>query len=127
MILSNCTKADIDHALEFVNQKFYGNIRLNNYQQLSKTGLRHRVTLSALDSHKDGAYLSRRMEAFGHKARHTTSACWHAHGTFFDALPYGTRIYTMGKLHMASDMWSDTNIGSQMYPIYASDSCECNG
>lgn len=125
MILSNCTKQDIDKALADVNGEFDGNIRLNNYQQLSGTGLRHRVTLRVPDSHGKGVHLSPHMEAFGHKPRHTTSACWHAHGRFFDALPYGTRIRTNGKVIMAGDMWDDFNIGSRMFPIHASESCEC--
>jgi len=125
MILSNCTKADIDKALEAVNRVFGGNIRIKNYCQLSGTGLRHRVTLRVIDSHGDGAHLSRYMEAFGHKARHTISACWHVHGKFFDNLPHRTKITSMGKVTMAGDLWNDFNVGSVLYPIYASDSCEC--
>jgi len=125
MIISNCTKKDIDQALDITNQEFNNNIRLNNYQQLSGTGLRHRVTLRVKDSHGSGAHLSRYMEPFGHKPRRTISACWHVHGTFFDALPYGTKIYTGGKLHMAGDLWDNFNIGSTIYPIFASDSCNC--
>jgi hypothetical protein len=125
VILSNCTKEDIDKALAEVNREYDNNVRLNNYAQLSRTGLRHRVTLRVLNSHGSGAHLSRSMEAFGRKARHTTSACWHVHGAFFDALPYGTRIFSRGKVRMAGDMWDDMNIGSIMYPVYASESCEC--
>lgn len=125
MIVSNCTKKDIDLALDHIKQRFNGNVRLNNYQQLSNTGLRHRVTLRVNDSHGGGANLSRHMEQFGHKARHTTSACWHVHGYFFDALPHGTKIYSRGKLTMAGDMWDDFSVGSIAYPMYASDSCEC--
>jgi len=125
MILSNCTKDDIDGALDSVNQKFNGNIRLNNYHQLSGTGLRHRVTLRVIDSHGNGAHISRRMEIFGGKPRHTTSACWHVHGHFFDALPYGTRITSGGRVFNAGDMWGDSIGGSVMCPLYASDSCNC--
>lgn len=125
MILSNCTKQDIDKALGVVNDEFDNNVRLNNYQQLSRTGLRHRVTLRVIDSKGEGAHISRHMEPFTGKSRRTTSACWHVHGRFFDALPYGTRITTRGKVVMAGDMWDDFNIGSIMYPIYASESCRC--
>jgi len=124
MILSNCTKDDIDGALDSVNQKYKGNIRLNNYQQLSGTGLRHRVTLRVIDSKGEGAHISRHMEIFGGKPRHTTSACWHVHGHFIDAL-YGTKITSGGRVFNAGDMWSDFNAGSVMFPLYASDSCNC--
>lgn len=123
MILSNCTKGDIDQALATANWNFNDNIRLNNYKQLSGTGLRHRVTLRVIDSHGEGAHLSRSL--FGKKARHTTSACWHVHGCFFDALPHGTKISNRGKLFMAGDMWDDFDIGSVIHPIFASESCNC--
>lgn len=125
MILSNCTKDDIDKALAKVNEEFDHNIRLNNYQQLSGTGLRHRVTLRVWDSHGSGAHLSKLMVSYGHKVRHTISACWHVHGRFFDTLPYDTRITTKGKPFMAGDIWDDFNIGSVIYPVYASESCDC--
>jgi len=125
MILSNCTKRDINKALAHVNHRFAGNIMLNNYQQMSGSGLRHRVTLRVLDSHGEGAHISRHMEAYGHKARRTNSACWHVHGEFFDTLPHGTRITSLGKVVMAGDMWNDFSIGSVMFTIFASESCNC--
>ncbi len=125
MILSNCSKKDIDHALSAVNQTFSDNVKLNNYQQLSGTGLRHHVTLRVLDYSGSGAHLSRNMEPYGYKARRTTSACWHVHGRLFDALPHGTKITSNGKVTMARDMWDDFSTGSAMYPMYASDSCKC--
>ena len=124
MILFNCTKADIDKALSIVNEKFSGNVRLNNYQAIRLDPGSHRVTLRVLDSHGSGAHLS--MHMYTGRSRRTISACWHVHGTFFDALPYGTRIRSNGKVTMAGDMWNDFNVGSTMYPCYASDSCECN-
>jgi len=125
MILSNCTKVDIDHALDSVNQRYEGNIRLNNYQQLSGTGLRHRVTLRVNDSHGKGAHISRSMEVFGGKPRRTTSACWHVHGHFFDTLPYGTKITSGGRVFNAGDMWSNFDVGPVMHPMVANESCNC--
>ncbi len=125
MIISKCSKADIDYAIIEVNARYNQNIKLNNYECLNGIGTRHRVTLRVLDSHGPGAHLSRAMEAWGHHARRTTSACWHIHGQFFDALPSGTKIQSRGITLRAGNHWLDFNVGSIMYPVYASESCLC--
>lgn len=63
------------------------------------------------------------------KRRRIASACWHVHGHFFDAL-YGVNkkavIVSRGnKITNDYGNWEDTNIGSQMYPYYFSDACNC--
>jgi len=127
-MIINTTKENIQYALDEANKEFEGNLEFNNLQRLSDN--RYRVTLRVKDSHGKGARLGipqrdwQTGEVTG-KARHLISACWHAHGRFFDKLPEGTRIQTGGNTTYAGDKWEDFNIGSKIFPYYISEACEC--
>lgn len=126
-----CKYRDLFSALETVNQKYDGNVTFTEGTPARYTNkdLDWRVRLGVKDSHKAGAKMSIRFDApFGscqEKHRHTRAACWHVHGAFFDALPQGATIVSRGKTIHAGDAWEDFNVGSLMFPIYASESCEC--
>lgn len=116
MIAKNVTLDDLESALAKANEKFSGNLRWNRYPE--KAGRGYRFTLRVSDSKGPGARL-------GFSGRHMTSACWHAHGTFFDALPREA-VVKAGELTIRpGDMWQDRNIGSMMQPLYYSEACEC--
>ena len=119
-MIINATQKELQTALDKANESFDGNLQFNNFQRLSDT--RYRVTLRVKDSHGKGARLG--FPHFG-KQRHLISACWHAHGTFFDALPEGTKIMTRGNTTYAGDPWQDFDIGSMIHPYYMSEACEC--
>ena len=58
-------------------------------------------------------------------------ACWHVHGHLFDNIwkvAPNAVIYT-GRITMRGpqDNWQDISVGSQMYPAYLSELCECRG
>ena len=141
-MIINATHEDIQKALDLTNKEFDNNIEFNNFQRLSDT--RHRVTLRVKESHGKGARLASYQSALYRKKdcdifrmteddyqwglkhrRHLINACWHVHGTFFDNLPVGTKINTRGNITYAGDQWEDFNIGSQMFPYYMSEACEC--
>ena len=127
-MIINAKHEDIQKALDTANKEFDNNLEFNNFQRLSDT--RHRVTLRVKASHGKGARLGfpQRNWQTGEvtrKARHLINACWHAHGTFFDALPEGTKIQTRGNTTYSGDRWEDFDIGSQIYPYYISEACEC--
>ncbi len=121
-MIINAKHEDIQKALDKANESFDGNLQFNNFQRLSDT--RYRVTLRVKDSHKKGARLGFLDYETG-KQRHLINACWHAHGTFFDALPEGTRIQAGGIVTYPGEAWQDRNIGSLMNPLYYSEACEC--
>lgn len=135
MIIST-TKENILLALTKANEKFDNNLTFNNFQRLSDT--RYRITLKVKDSHGKGARLASyqmqldswhnptNFDEAWRKRRHLISACWHAHGTFFDNLPEGTKIQTREVITYAGDAWQDFDIGSKMFPYYASEACDCN-
>ena len=116
-MIIHATRENIQAALDKANESFESNLTFNNFQRLSDT--RHRVTLRVKDSHGKGAKL-------GFTSRRTIHACWHAHGTFFDALPEGTKILTAGMITHPGEEWEDWNTGSLLRPLYASEACLCN-
>ena len=122
-MIINATREDIQKALNQANEDFNGNLMFNNFQRLSDS--RHRVTLRVKDSHGKGARLGFPSYDTG-KQRHLINACWHAHGTFFDALPHDTaiRVADFGTIY-AGDSWQDRDIGSMMQPLSLSEACEC--
>lgn len=115
MLARNVTVSDLEHALAVTNARFGGNVKFRDIRQVGKNV---RFTLAVNDSRGCGAHLAA-------SGRHTASACWHAHGTFFDALPAGATIIANGKKIHPGDEWQDWNMGSNWYPHYASELCEC--
>ena len=123
MRYTHCTSGDLVRALAHVNDKYAGNIEFNRFDKggftlrvKDHTGPGHRLHLSY---NLGGLYSQKRSH----------SACWHVHGDFFDALfeiNPGAVIYSRGKRITVEDgNWEDSNIGSQMFPVYFSESCEC--
>lgn len=125
MIVSGVSGEVLSKALEMLNKKYDNNIIWNNYVQLSSS--RFRLTLRCLSSKGLG---HRRGFSFDSlKGRHLISACWHVHGSFFDAIfnfAPDALIYARGKKITADyGNWEDTNIGSSVRPFYFSEACDC--
>jgi len=73
----NCTKKQIEKALDLTNRIFDDNIKWNRFNQDSKNCFT--VTLKVKDSSGKGA-----LE--GYSGNRTISACWHVWGTFFQII-----------------------------------------
>jgi hypothetical protein len=122
---TNATKETLEMALKNINVKYEGNVTFNRFDVHRN---RINFTLRVSNSRGPGAKVSRLMG----KERHTCSACWHAHGDFFDAifkLDEKAWIFAahVGTMEGPKDNWQDFNIGSMIYPMYFSDSCDCGG
>jgi hypothetical protein len=128
----NCLKEDLHKALALVNQKYAGNVA---FREIVPNGRGTRFTLKVVDCRKPGHRLGfehpywQTKTGKPYKPRRLTYACWHVHGDFFDAL---FEINPKAKIRARKDLitinggnWQDTNIGSQMYPQYFSEACEC--
>lgn len=150
MIARNCTEADLREALRRINEtedynnlygpsgNFEGNIR---FKRLEKNGRGFTFTLSVHESvrrgtHKGESAPGSRINAVS--GRHIAAACWHAHGRFFSALfdvNPGARVFSSfyrrangtyeGWITKDGGNWVDGQIGSLMYPVMMSESCEC--
>jgi hypothetical protein len=128
MKLTHGTQEDLQKALEIVNKQYAGNIMFNRLEG-------NTFTLKVKDSKAPGHRLG-----FAHpnwadkkgnpyKQRRLASACWHVHGYFFDALftinPKAVIRSQGNKITKYEGNWQDKNIGSEMYPMYFSEACEC--
>jgi len=139
MKATHCTTTDLQAALNIVNKKYEGNIRFNPNSNLPK-----RFTLRVNNSKGLGAALSMgylmkyyyaetsefARSAFGKvNKRHTGSACWHVHGDFFEALfvinPAAVITARGNRIDMRGGNWIDYNVGSQVFPVYAANCCDC--
>lgn len=129
MLAKNCTIAELNSALEKVNEKFDDNIR---FKRIEQTGKNIRFTLTVNNSKSKGGRI-------GHSGKRVAAACWHAHGTFFDSLLQEVnhnalivigdkKVYALGdndELTVFGN-WEDRNIGSRWMPLYYSEACECD-
>ena len=131
MEFRNVSREVLENALDAVNEMFGGNITWKrspeHIRNTRQGGPVHLATLTVKDSSGPGARRSR-------NGRRIAAACWHAHGELFDAVwereemasivvaggPSGRRIMTS-----PADNWEDQNIGSNWYPFYFSEACEC--
>ena len=129
----NATMADVQSALVEVNKLYDGNVQ---FKHLDMKGRNIQFTLRVADSHGKGARLGFPNITTG-KQRHLPDACLHVHGHFFEALfainPSAAVVGgydpdTGRKLRITKDggNWQDRNIGSQVYPLFFSEACECN-
>ena len=115
MKIYRCTVRQVVDALARANALFDNNLVFNHcYGHPTYTD----VTLRVIDSRGAGA---RR----GLSGSRLVSACWHAHGTFFDALPVPARIVTRQGTTYPGAPWVDASIGSMMNPLMYSDACGC--
>lgn len=124
MRYTHCTKGDLVRALAHINDKYAGNVEFNRLDNKN-------FTLRVKDSEGPGHRLHLHYNLDGlYSQRRSTSACWHVHGDFFDELFQinpEAMIYSAGrKITESAGNWEDWNIGSKMFPVYFSESCECN-
>jgi len=129
VLIRNATEAEIRQALATANKAFDNNLMFNRLDYAGRTRQgrpKFNVTLRVKNSHNKGARLGFPSYETG-RQRHLIGACWHAHGTFIDALPQDTEIIATGVNHpiRPNDAWNDRNIGSVMMPMYLSEACEC--
>lgn len=173
MQIRNVTREILESALATVNERFNSNIQ---WKRIDRTGWTREgaevwnVTLKARDRKarfaNTGAPQHRAPRGmheevcvemanagvritFHGSQRHIASACWHAHGVFFDALPRELWIYPDGRMLPAlgeppvsaksakvmiksgpwrfapGDPWNDRNVGSRMQPLWYSEACDC--
>lgn len=119
-------EGDVKIALKLANLTFGNNLEFKRLDSAGTT--RHgenklNVTLTVKDSRKPGARRST-------SGRRIAAACWHAHGTFMDFLPKGTRIVTSYGQNGTQETypgrsWNDFSIGSLYQPMYMSEACDC--
>lgn len=145
MQVKNTSLDEIKKALDLVNKKYEGNIRFHSDGITSKNqkGTRLQFKLYTHSVEKAGHRRHFRPDyskGFDNpplKSRRSRYACWHAHGDFFDALlnlnPKAVIRVGRAAGQVYDDAygrhgnWEDFNIGSQVCPIYFSQSCDCEG
>ena len=125
MKIIGASKEQIEAALAHVNTHFMGNIVFKDVEQrkIRRDGREvFLVTIKVKDSNEIGS--GRRNGRRG-QWRRCAHACWHAHGTFFDALPKGTEIRIgQGTVVHPGSKWVDYEV--QINPtLMASHACNC--
>ena len=125
MKATHCSKEDLQEALHTVNIKYEGNVIFNRFD--GPKGF----TLKMRNNKCKGHNIKKFYHGFDgiYKERNLSYACWHVHGEFFDALfsinPEAI-IYSRGeKITIEEGNWIDFNVGSLMYPVDASECCDC--
>jgi len=131
MLIRNVSREDLEKALISVNVMYSDNVEWNNFQHEGPSrggGSNYRVTLKVKDSRGPGARYGFVRTASGNRRR-TTSACWHVHGFFFDALlsvnPNAVIMSRQKRIDRYGGNWEDANIGSGFDPLLFSDACDC--
>lgn len=140
MLAVNVTTDDLYKALDLTNKLFSNNITFKSLTVINDH--RVRFTLKCLSCKEPGHRLHIHYDdPFGkciQKTRRSPNACWHVHGYFFEMLfkvnpeakvKSGSMIHegiNRGWITKDYGNWIDTNIGSQMFPLYFSESCECD-
>ena len=136
MIIENITFGKLDKAIDKLNEKYGGNIRWNRTPELYRGYNSIRCTIRVCDCRGKGA-------KHGLIKQHTISACWHAHGDFFDCIlnvePKAIIIVAGIGINLASKQmkifkdnsgniinnWQDSQAGSIAHPIMYSKMCNC--
>ena len=130
MEIRGAERADIEAALAKANEVFGGNIQFKrfDFDRNSPTwGPTYQVTLTVLDSRGPGS-----KESASGSGRRVAACCFHVFGVFMDALPADCRIKTAspgGRMIVSpGDSWDarDGQVGSMMYPVWASELCDCD-
>lgn len=113
------TQAQMESVLTEVNRKYDGNVK---WKRFEPNGSGVHFTLTVNNSKAKGSRKS-------YEGRRIAAACWHVHGDFFDALfeiAPESYVRSMGRrIDVNGGNWEDRNIGSQMYPMMHSESCDC--
>jgi hypothetical protein len=126
MLVRNVKENQLRDAIDKTNKEFEGNVRLLDIRRANSKGTHWRLRLGVWNNRGRGAKLSIRYDLDGKEyVRHLSYACWHVYGTFMDNLPEGTSILISGRTKHPGEHWDDWNIGSLMFPVYFSESCEC--
>jgi len=146
MEVRNVNREELENALVAVNVLFNGNIRFKDISLLrkhTKIGSKEvwRVTLTVNSTHIKivDSVKPRRVHIETlpgvkvNRNKRIVAVCWHVYGYFMDSLPSDCEIYSSvrtynGKpaMRKPGEEWYDFNIGSIIYPQYASEACECN-
>lgn len=119
-MVTNASSETLRAALARVNEKYAQNITFRDVKQISKN--RIQFTLRSVNSRASGAGMS-------YSGRRMPTACWHAHGDFFEALfavdPLAW-VRSRGRMiNVEHGNWEDRNVGSQIHPLAHSESCGC--
>ena len=126
----NVSVMEMQLAMHNLNKRYADNVIFNRFDTGGKV---INFTLKVKDSSGPGARVH--ADHFGATKkdfRRSTSACWHVHGHFFEALLAvnpGAVVISMGTARIDIDggNWQDRNIGSMAYPLMYSESCNCDG
>jgi len=132
-MITSATTYELRRALDKTNEQYEGNLEFN---RLDRKGSMTYFTLRVKNSHGLGARLGYPIRDWKTgqitgKSRHLVSACWHAHGHFFEALLEVNKnvwIKSRGKechIDKSGGNWEDFDVGSLMNPCYLSELCEC--
>lgn len=136
MIASNVSSEAIVKALAWVNDpaRYDDNVKIqqDGITSLNRNGTRLRFRLAVKDSKRLGHTVGLALARItGRKPRRLPHACWHVHGAFFDALlaecPGAVIRARRRRITKDGGNWTDYNVGSQLVPTYASESCDCGG
>lgn len=127
MIAKNTNQQEMTKALRATSAQFQNNVIFNRFEQKGK---QIAFTLKVKDSKKAGHRLHLSYGLDGLRSqRRSPHACWHVHGTFFDELfkiNKNAVIMSRGKkISIDGGNWEDDNIGSMMFPVWFSESCDC--
>src|SRR5512136_819031 len=99
---------EMNSALAILNKQYQGNIQFYDIRP-SGNNIRFRLKTKV-----PGIGTARTV------IRRTGSACWHAHGHFFESLfkvnPNAVVITKFGKITKDSGNWQCYNVGSIMFP-----------
>ncbi len=137
MIAYNVTGREMSMALSQVNERYENNICWNRFDRKEPPAHTSHTTitftLKVVDSKKPGHALgvSHVMGLNWSQRRRLTSACWHVHGHFFEALfeiNPSARIKSSWALELIiinEGNWEDCDRGSSLYPAMASECCDC--
>ena len=126
MIAKNCTRFELDKALDAVNKRYGNNIR---WKRFEPQGNKIAFTITVIDCKGPGARRTPR-------GTRMAAACWHAHGNLFEELfkiqPLA-QVYSSGSLAnprkgtwITKDggNWQDWQVGGYP-PTMMSQACDC--
>ena len=125
MKIMKTSRQAIMDALAEVNERFGSNIEFLRFDPVGYNGSTFNVRLKVKNSNEAGTLFSATMTRKDGEPRRTSSACWHVHGYFFDALNPEAVIRTAGLKVRPGDEWNDFNAGSLFYPCMQSERCDC--
>jgi hypothetical protein len=133
----NLSTDQVREVIETVSTRdYHGNLRANRLDDASNSRtVWTEFTIRCVSSKGSGHKVSLSAMPFNGKERHLTAACWHAHRDvmkeLFARYPNAKLSSAMAKYDGRADFLANfeatgyANIGSQMFPVQARDSCDC--